>query len=250
MKLLFLDTETTGNVPGQDRLISVAYKAGDALVHELFAPTCEISLEAMSTHHITPAMVADRPPFVGSEMYQQLQRLLEDHVLVAHNAAFDIAMLEAEGLTVPQFICTLKVARALDGEARIPQYKLQYLRYYWQLPVGTGEEAVAHSADGDVLVLEALFNHLLSQVVTSTEDKVKAITTMLELSTQPTVIRQLPFGKYRGRHLQDIAREDPGYLEWLLREKEKAIADGTGRSDDRDFVYSIKQALGQAVSSS
>jgi len=26
---------------------------------------------------------------------------------------------------------------------------------------------------------------------------------------------RMPFGKYKGQHLEDIANEDPGYLQWV-----------------------------------
>lgn len=243
MKLLFLDTETTGNVPGDDRLVSVAYKVGDKLTHELFKPGKEISVDAMATHHITPAMVADKPAFSESGMRAELEQLLVDHVLVAHNASFDIAMLEAEGLTIPQFICTLKVARAQDLEGTVLRYGLQYLRYFWQLPV---EGVVAHSADGDVLVLEALFNYLLAQARQQSDDT-QALAAMLEISARPSLVQRLGFGKYRGERLVDLVQRDPGYLEWLLSEKEKALADGTGRADDVDFIYSLRHFLGRSI---
>lgn len=240
MNLLILDTETTGNVPGEDRLVSVAYKIGADLKHELFKPAKEISIDAMCTHHITSEMVADKPPLVGSDMYRELERLLVDHILVAHNAAFDIAMLEAEGLTVPQFICTLKVARALDADGTLPRYSLQYLRYALKLPV-TG--VVPHSADGDVSVLAALFTHLQQQAAQQYETPAAAIAAMMEISVKPSLIHHFGFGKYRGQRLGDVALRDPGYLEWLLSAKEADQSNQYG--NDADLIYSLRQALGR-----
>lgn len=244
MKLLFLDTETTGNMPGEDRLVAVAYKVGEEMVHELFRAPRPITIDAMATHHITQEMVDDKETFEGSETKKALATKLVDHILVAHSAAFDIAMLEAEGLTVPQFICTLKVAKALDADGKIPRYAIQYLRYYWKLEV---LEAVAHSADGDVLVLEALFNKLRQEMLKVGDSEEEVIKRMLEMSTKPSLVQRLHFGKYRGEKLTDLAKRDPGYLEWLLTQKESALADGTGRYDDADMIYTLRQCLGRST---
>ena len=117
MELIFLDTESTGIDPAKDRLCQVCYRteAGGTRV-EYFKPPVPISIEAMSVTHITNRMVADKPPFADSPMKAELERLLADGVLVAHNAKFDKTMLELEGLRVPRFICTLRVARHLDAE--------------------------------------------------------------------------------------------------------------------------------------
>lgn len=240
MKLLFLDTETTGSNPGEDRLISVAYKTGGDMTHEFFNPDQPISIGAMATHHITEEMIADKPQFQVSPIKQDLEQLLVDHILVAHNAAFDIAMLEAEGLVVPQFICTLKVARALDSKAEIPRHGLQFLRYYWKLPVPNGGVAFAHSADGDVLVLEALYNHM-ERIMKEDSGlgEIDIQKKMMDISIKPSLVHRLRFGKYRDMLLSDIAHKDPGYLEWLLGEKEK-------NNEDPDMVYSIKNALGRS----
>lgn len=242
MKLLFLDTETTGNEPGRDRLVSVAYKLYEGeMVHELFKPPMPISIDAMSTHHITEEMVAEKEPFAASARRKELEQLLVDHVLVAHNAPFDIAMLEIEGMTVPQFVCTIKVARALDEEGETPRFGLQYLRYYFNLGV---EGVIPHSADGDVLVLEALFKYLLKAMKEKRGlDDEAALQEMLMITTQPSLLHRLPFGKYRGERMEDIAKKDANYLRWLLTQKEAARAQGEGRMDDADMIYTLQYYL-------
>ncbi|MCX6713562.1 MAG: 3'-5' exonuclease, partial [Candidatus Vogelbacteria bacterium] len=102
-------------------------------------------------------------PFATSQMKKDLEALLTDHVFVAHNAKFDLAMLEAEGIHVPKFICTLRVARYLDTGAVIPEYNLQFLRYYLDLEVEGG----AHDAEGDVNVLYAMMWSKLIAVIWS-----------------------------------------------------------------------------------
>ena len=81
-------------------------------------------------------------------------------ISVAHNAAFDVAILRREGIKPRNIICTYKVASAIDTEERFSHYSLQYLRY----ALGIEIEANAHDAIGDVLVLEALFEYLLAKL--------------------------------------------------------------------------------------
>src|SRR5688572_9419934 len=127
--LVFLDTETTGPDFLVDRLFQLSYKTGDVIRSEYFKPTVPISVKAQSITHVTNKMVDGREEFSTSQMRQDLKELLEDKILVAHNAIFDIDMLVKEGVPVSRYICTLKVARFIDEEGDIPEYKLQYLRY-------------------------------------------------------------------------------------------------------------------------
>ncbi|MDP2651070.1 MAG: 3'-5' exonuclease, partial [bacterium] len=133
--LIFLDTETTGNEVEKDRLCQLSYKHGEEIVTAYFKPPLPMSVKAMSVTHITNKMLEDKPSFKNSETSLNLQKLLNGGIMVAHNALFDKAMLEAEGIEVPRFIDTLRVARYLDKENKIAEYNLQFLRYYLGLEI-------------------------------------------------------------------------------------------------------------------
>jgi DNA polymerase III epsilon subunit-like protein len=231
--LIFLDTETTGNEVGKDRLCQICYKNNDQIKTAFFKPPLPISVKAMSITHITNKMVANKEPFIDSEMYNELGALLEEGVLVAHNAKFDIAMLEAEGLAVPQFICTLRVARHFDEDCVIPEYNLQFLRYFLNLEVEGG----AHDAESDVNTLYAVFDRLLAKVMEKITDKNEAINKMIEISANPVIFKKFNFGKYKDMLVEDVARKDAGYLEWLLKTK---LADG---AQDEDWIYTLRHYL-------
>jgi DNA polymerase III epsilon subunit-like protein len=235
MKLLFLDTETTGNDLAKDRLCQVCYKTETATRTEYFKPPVPISVKSMSITHITNKMVADKTPFEGSEMQRNLKDLLANHALVAHNAKFDIAMLESEGVAVPNFICTLRVARHLDENAVIPEYSLQFLRYYLDLEI----EGSAHDALGDVLVTEAIFNRQLQKFKEGGLNDEDAIKEMIKISGTPSLFKKIPFGKHKDKTLEDVARTDRGYLEWLYKQK---LEDG---EQDEDWLYTLKYYLGR-----
>lgn len=233
MKLLFLDTETTGNDVAKDRLCQICYKTATQTRTEYFKPPVPISVKSSSITHITNKMVADKPAFAESEMKRNLEDLLANHALVAHNAKFDIAMLEAEGLAVPNFICTLRLARYLDENAVIPEYNLQFLRYYLDLEI----ESVAHDALGDVLVTEAIFNRQLQKFLDQGLSEEEAIAKMIEISSRPSLFKKIPFGKHKDKTLEEIAKIDRGYLEWLYKQK---LEDG---EQDEDWLYTLKHYL-------
>lgn len=230
MDLLFLDTETTGNDLKTDRLCQVCFKIPSGIYCEYFKPPIPISVKSMSITHITNKMISDKPVFAGSKMSKTLKSLLAKYILIAHNAKFDIEMLKAEGLEVPQSICTLRVARYLDQQNVIPEYNLQYLRYYLELEV----EANAHDATSDVLVLEAIFNRLYQKMLTlhSTHDLV--INKMIEISAHPSLFHKFNFGKYKDKTVAEVAIADKEYLLWLLNQKL------LNNQDDEDWIFTLQ----------
>ncbi len=233
-KLIFLDTEGTGIDLKEDRLCQVAYKIDDTMTVKNFKPPVPISIKAMSVTNITNKMVENEEAFQGSDFAKELQELLNENILVAHNASFDIAMLENEGLKVPQYICTLKLSRYLDDKAEIPEHNMQFLRYYY----GIDMDVVAHSADGDVLVLEAVHNHLinLAKEKAGIDDEETILKRMMEISEKPSLIRRFSFGKHIEKLVEEVAQKDRGYLEWFLKTKEE---EGT----DEDWLYTLKYYL-------
>lgn len=232
--LIFLDTETTGNDVLNDRLCQVCYKTGRVMKSGYFKPERPMSVKAMSITNITNKILADKESFQGSAMKKELEGLLAEGILVAHNAKFDVAMLEAEGLRVPRRICTFRLARHLDPENRIPEYNLQYLRYELDLDV---KNALAHDAKGDVKVLIALFDWQLAEFRKSGKTKAKAIAEMLDVSGRPTLFKLFPFGKYKDKKIEEVVKTDRPYLEWLLAKK---MEEG---GQDEDWIHTLEYYL-------
>lgn len=234
MQVIFIDTETTGNDVTKDRLAQVCYRVdGGETRTEYFKPPVPMSVKAMSVTHITNKQLLDKPSFEGSEVQAELAKLLHEGVMVAHNAPFDKAILEAEGVGVPRFICTLRLARHFDPTDAIPEYNLQYLRYHLGLEV----EGFAHDAEADVNVLEALYRRLFKKVREETNSDDEAVAKMIEISSHPILFRKFNFGKYKDKSIDEVAKTDRGYLEWLLAEKTKT-PDG-----EEDWIYTLKQSL-------
>lgn len=239
-KLVFLDTETTG-VEKNDRLCQVAYWHKGEEFEELFKPPMEIAIDAMVVSHITNEMVADKEAFVESAMAVDLKEIFDTGgIFVAHNAAFDKAMLEREGFdNIDRVIDTWKVARHLDTEGTVPRYNLQYLRYFFKLQM-TGV-VVAHDALGDVRVLKSLFDRYYHEMLETLQSPEAVLAEMIEITKRPILHRAIPFGKYKNQRVEDIARQDPGYLKWLRDTKRKDL-DEKGL-DDEGWIYTIDHYL-------
>ncbi len=233
-KLIFLDTETTGIDLKEDRLCQIAYQIDGKMNLKNFKPPVPISIKAMSVTNITNKMVENEGAFQGSDFAKGLQELLNENILVAHNAQFDIAMLENEGIKVPQYICTLRLSRYLDNKAEISEHNMQFLRYYYDIDM----DVVAHSADGDVLVLEQVYNHIvnLAKEKSNTDNEEEILNRMIEISKKPSLIRRFSFGKHIDKLVEDVARQDRGYLEWFLKTKEE-------EGEDEDWIYTLKYFL-------
>lgn len=229
-KLLFIDTETTGIDLLVDRLFQVAYKHNGKLESSYFKPPVPISVKSMSISHITNKDVEDKLVFSDSKMKQELQDLLKENILVAHNALFDIEMLYKEGVKVERFIDTLKIVKYLDEENQIPEYGLQYLRYFLNFDI----DAPAHEAVGDVLVLEKLFGYLFAKMLAKIGDEEEVISQMVEVSSKPLLLRVFNYGKHKGKKIEEVLAYDKSYLEWMLMQKLN------NEQFDEDWIYTLK----------
>ncbi len=244
-KYIILDTETTGTGE-QDRVIQLGYivlGAKDIEVYnEFFSSDIPISFGAMEVHGITPDMLEGKPTCRDSESYKRLQELnTNENYMIIHNAPFDLGMLEKEGFnTQMKVIDTLRVAKHIlpDEEA----HRLQYFRYKMELYKEEEKEAQAlgvvvkaHDAIGDVLILKLLLSRLKEEVSKQFPDE-NPVEKMVDLTATPILVKKFRFGKHKGKSLEEVAREDSGYLRWMLSSMENL---------DDDMRYSINTALGQ-----
>lgn len=235
MEIILLDTETT-DLGDEARLVQLAYKniTTGAELNEYFKPPVSISYGAMAIHHITNEVVAGKPIFDGSEHQAILIKMFRSNILVAHNALFDIKILNNEGVRVDKYIDTLRVVKHLvDAE----EYKIQYLRYFLKLSV----KGQAHDAMGDVIVLEALFKYLKNVIkdkfFLNSDDEI--FKKMLELTQTPVLLKTFAFGKHLGKTFKEISETDKGYLEWLYDSESKKEL----QYQNEDLVYTLKTYL-------
>ena len=242
---VILDTETTGTSE-EDRVIQLGYMvlgAKEIEVHNEFCSSdVQIKYGAMEVHGITQEMLVGKPACVETTAYKRLLELnTPDNYMIIHNAPFDLGMLEKEGFnTQMKVIDTLRVAKHIlpDEEA----HRLQYFRYKMGLYKDEQKEAdalgivvKAHDAIGDVLVLK-LFLSKLREAVQAVYPSENPVEKMVDLTNTPIMVKNFRFGKYKGKTLEEVAREDAGYLRWMLTGMENL---------DEDMRYSITTVLGQ-----
>jgi DNA polymerase-3 subunit epsilon len=123
MREIVLDTETTGTDPAAgDRVIEIGcvellnqFPTGRSF-HAYVNPQRSVSQGAFNVHGLSEAFLADKPVFAA--VAEELLEFVGDGRLVIHNAAFDIAFLNAElartghqPLDMMRVVDTLSLAR-------------------------------------------------------------------------------------------------------------------------------------------
>jgi len=101
MRQIILDTETTGLEPEQGhRIIEIGCveilnrrKTGRTF-HRYLRPDREVDRGALEVHGITNEFLAQQPRF--AEVVEELVEFISGAELIIHNAAFDLAFLDAE----------------------------------------------------------------------------------------------------------------------------------------------------------
>jgi exodeoxyribonuclease X len=224
-KILYFDTETT-DLQSKDIVQLALMKENGNTLNMYFNPQQKISFTAMSIHHLTPEFLEKFPSFdeaklpqdfkddefKGNDLKKYLKYLSEEYIWVAHNLEFDKEVLEKKGIDVQRGICTFKLARNMftDEDQDLESYALQYLRYYLGLyKTEDPKHNTAHDALSDVYFLRDLFKYIRKNSKLTIEN-------MIQISKEPAYIRNINFGKYAGYTLEDIVKEDRGYLEWML----------------------------------
>jgi len=101
MRLIFLDTETTGlNPDGGDRIVEIGCiemvdrRLSGRNLHLYLNPERPSSEDAAKVHGLSDEFLADKPRF--AEVADQLLAYLAGAEVVIHNAVFDVGFLDAE----------------------------------------------------------------------------------------------------------------------------------------------------------
>ena len=159
-----IDFETTGMMPGPDRIIEV----GAAIVRdgevvetfsELMDPGFRIPHFITDLTGITDAMVRGKPR--PEAVMPRLRAFLGDCPCLAHNASFDRRFFSAEMVRANHshdrpFLCSVMLARRLVQGA--PNHKLGDLARHLGLRAPPGMKA--HRALADALMTCQLWTHL------------------------------------------------------------------------------------------
>jgi DNA polymerase-3 subunit epsilon len=123
MREIVLDTETTGLDPKSgDRIVEIGcielinHIPSGRRFHRYLNPERAMSIDAQRVHGLDDAFLKDKPLFAA--IAEELVEFLGDANLIAHNATFDVAFINAElsrvgkgPLTDDRIIDTLMLAR-------------------------------------------------------------------------------------------------------------------------------------------
>lgn len=224
--LAALDAETTGRDPAADRLVELAAvkfhpDGGEPeTFHHRLDPGVPIPAEATAVHGITDADVAGCPAF--AEIADDLLAFLSGADLAGFNAkAFDLPLLAAElrrcGRELDlRGVCVLDPLQVFRD--REPRDLAAAVRLY----LGREHED-AHSAVSDATAAAAVLDAQVgyyADLPRSVPELHKAYCEV-DLAGRFRLLEgrvAFAFGKYSGRRLAEVAAEDPGYLEWMLRQ--------------------------------
>jgi DNA polymerase-3 subunit epsilon len=226
--LVCVDLETTGTVPGVDRIIQVGIMRAqpNGTVREWASfvdPQIDIPAEATLAHKITNEMVAGAPTF--ADLAPMLVTGLSDCDFIGQHVKFDLRFLEAEfargGWTWSYADAAIIDTLRID-QIKAPRTLEALLEKY------CGEEHPdAHEALADV---RAAVNVLAGELraypdLPQTVAELHALLWPRDPSwidaAGKIVWRNhdacLGFGKNNGRSLREVATRDRGFLEWMLR---------------------------------
>jgi DNA polymerase-3 subunit epsilon len=188
------DTETTGLDPASGaRVIEIAVVRIDETGNVLRTWSTLVNpgtsdVGATEIHKITSTMVADAPTF--EEIVGDFINVVSGSVLVAHNAPFDIGMINAEFARVGLQWPAQHVADTLTGARKLVpglrSYKLAALAEHF----GITFEGDAHAALADTHVAAQLHAHLLQRCQNVSWPDTSKVTWPLAIPTGKTKQRQ------------------------------------------------------------
>ena len=248
--LVFLDLETTGLVPSQDRIVELAIikvtPGGDVLERvRRFNPGVSIPPEATAVHGITDADIRDEAPFAKRAL--SLAVLLEGTDLAGFNVRrFDLPMLMAE-FRRSGIPFEARGRRVIDIQAIFHREERRDLSAAARFYLGR-EHPEAHSALGDIRTSAAVLSAQLERYVHLPQDldglhaycdEYLPIESELERWFQRSGDEGRVFrrGKHKGRALSEVALREPDYLSWMLA------------TDDMDgeVLRVVREALGESA---
>ena len=226
MNLTFIDTETTW-IEQEDVIIQlwlineVDWKVIQRINSFFSNWERKISLKSKATHGILEDSIKNFPIFSPlTPEYKLINNLSRTTIFVGHNIQFDIGMLAKSWLKIDRYIDTLQVAKHLmqDEEDEFENsYRQEILKYYLMEKWIVFPDVKAHDAMGDTQIVEVIFGYLfeLTKNTFALGKNEEAIDKMLELTQTPILLKKIRFGKHRWQTFEQIAQNDPSYLQWL-----------------------------------
>ncbi len=235
--VVFFDLETTGTNILNDRIVELSavklMPDGNRVVKTVRVnPTIPIPEEASAVHHIYDEDVADKPTFAAYS--KSIAQFFSGCDIAGFNSnRFDVPLLDQEferaGIDFDfegvRFIDVQTIFHKKEPRTLVAAYK-----FYCDKDL---EEA--HSASADTM---ATVEVLLAQMERYTDlpEDIDALSEFASNNRQVDFCGRLiyddqnreviNFGKYKGRLAEEVLRQDPGYLAWIM------IGDFTKNTND------------------
>lgn len=226
--LVFFDLETTGTNVSLDRIIEICYlkvfpNGNDVAKTMRINPGMHIPEESTAIHGIKDEDVVNCPTF--KEVAQEIANDIEGCDIAGFNSnRFDVPVLAEEFLranvdidmTKRKFVDVQVIYHKLEQRTLSAAYK-----FYCHKNLDD-----AHSAEGDTRatyeVLKAqldLYPNVLKNDISFLSEYssfTKNVDFAGRIIYDDKGIETFNFGKYKGHHVMDVLKRDPGYYSWIL----------------------------------
>ena len=224
--IVFFDLETTGVNIASDRIVEISilkvFPNGNKESKTwLVNPEIEIPQGAIDVHGITNEKVVTEPTF--KELAPEVSKMIEGCDLAGFNSnRFDIPLL-AEELMRAGIDFDMKNRKAIDVQVIFHKKEQRTLSAGYQFYCGKELEG-AHGAEADT---NATYEILLAQLekYDDIENSVDALSEFSKHGERADFAGFIlmnedgkeifSFGKYKGRTVEDVLKENPGYNNWI-----------------------------------
>ena len=225
--ICFFDLETTGIDITKDRIVEISilkvYPNGNKESKTwLVNPTIPIPKAASDVHGITDERVAGEPTF--KELAKQIHNMIKDSDLAGYNSdRFDIPLLAEEMLRVE---VDFDLGNRVSVDVQTIFHKMEQRTLSAAYKFYCGKDLIdAHTASADT---NATYEILKAQL-----DRYDSLENNIKKLSEFTYRKQIAdfagfigyndkgeeiftFGKHKGKRVEDIFDEEPGYFGWLL----------------------------------
>ena len=224
--IVFFDLETTGINIATDKIVEISilkvFPNGNKESKTwLVNPEIEIPQESINVHGITNEKVVTEPTF--KELASEVNKMIAGADLAGFNSnRFDIPLL-AEELMRVGIDFDMKNRKAIDVQVIFHKKEQRTLGAGYQFYCGKELEG-AHGAEADT---NATYEILLAQLdkYDDIENSVEALSNFSTHGIRADFAgfilmndehqEVFSFGKYKGRIVEEVLKENPGYNNWI-----------------------------------
>ena len=225
--LVFFDLETTGINIVKDRIVEISlvkvYPNGKEEVKtRRINPEMHIPEESTAIHGITDEDVKDCPTF--KEIAKSLAALIEGCDLAGFNSnRFDIPLLAEEFLRVGVDV-DLNKRKFVDVQTIFHKMEQRTLGAAYKFYCNKSLEN-AHTAEADTMATYEVLKAQLDRYPELENDvnflsHYSSFTNNVDFAGRMVYNdkgqEMINFGKYKGRLVEDVLKNDPGYYSWMM----------------------------------